>query len=798
MKNINAGFKTKAVTTALALMLSTTSYAGEFIPAGDSDYLPLGTAYNSASKRFLNFQAVKGIREEEGISDSNVYAKQNMSYRETLSRLSGSVTVDIDMPVLQLDAGASLALESSSSAFTSSWSVSVLNTTPSHALGNEIGLTELSMSIAGQTIAAKNLTGSALLEAVGDSYIVEIEYGTQLFVSMTAQYRSQADKELVEGYINADLAAGLASVTAEGRAERQELKNSVKLTVKAHQYGGDPTGLLAIVPEGIITCTLQNPDPCTEMFGNAIRYAKGIGEYDGVGFEDKTLEISDANVLGYRVAKYSATAGFITAGLAEFSVDFTDNSAAIATLESEYISELQVQTRAQSLLSNYASDLSSTQRYALKEIISVTSDNAYALSELAEYCSTHYVETECADYIASNCPLGTQARTCLKTYNTAMFTLDFNDALANTMRIYSQQVIAGDYQSHAYELFDHKFIPDEETGDSLLDYTASLLNFNADGKMQTFDGINIGFYQSGPPNGINVDFIMRVDRELESIAFQNIEHTITGYVNGHWQEGTFEEGGIYGTRIVPTDDIDGWFYYWVKASNATLFIGIFETSPRGWFSNQHLIDFEFFRKPKSKINMTTGLQTSAKPIFWTADNVDISLDSDGTGLGWCANEAGTEVTRDLQEGHCLTYGRLYTWDDAVKVCERYDELHGADTGLMWRLPEQTDWQLLVNRAGQDAGGTAMSGDVLKAQLDSEDGLDTLGFKALLGGYVTNADDPSVATLRNEQATGYWWSGSNSSTKAYRKRISNSFDNVSSGWRSKDRLYSVRCVGEATR
>jgi len=106
------------------------------------------------------------------------------------------------------------------------------------------------------------------------------------------------------------------------------------------------------------------------------------------------------------------------------------------------------------------------------------------------------------------------------------------------------------------------------------------------------------------------------------------------------------------------------------------------------------------------------------------------------------------------------YGRLYTLEQAKKACP-----------LGWHLPDNKEWQTLINFAG----GNDVAGKKLKAEN---------GFFALPGGFGNL--DGSFGTVGDN---GYWWSvdGDNNNPG-----ISNDNDGIGK-YPEKRFLYSVRCI-----
>jgi len=91
---------------------------------------------------------------------------------------------------------------------------------------------------------------------------------------------------------------------------------------------------------------------------------------------------------------------------------------------------------------------------------------------------------------------------------------------------------------------------------------------------------------------------------------------------------------------------------------------------------------------------------------------------------------------------CPKYGRLYTFEEAVKVCPPG-----------WRLPGNKDWQTLIDYAG----GFEVAGEKLKATSEwtgNGNGTDDYGFEALPGG-LEYAD----GHFGGIGSQGIWWASS---------------------------------------
>ncbi len=166
---------------------------------------------------------------------------------------------------------------------------------------------------------------------------------------------------------------------------------------------------------------------------------------------------------------------------------------------------------------------------------------------------------------------------------------------------------------------------------------------------------------------------------------------------------------------------------------------------------------------------------------------------------WMAENLNCDVAGSKcynnEPSNCAQYGRLYDWNTAMSVCP---------SG--WHLPTNSDWDKLF-RFVDGTNGTSSpydsptAGKHLKAKSGwsscgpSGSGSsylceDTYGFSALPGG--SGISDGSFVSVGYH---GIWWSaGEGSSGYAYYRRMAYNYDDAGcNDGRSKDGLYSVRCL-----
>jgi len=142
------------------------------------------------------------------------------------------------------------------------------------------------------------------------------------------------------------------------------------------------------------------------------------------------------------------------------------------------------------------------------------------------------------------------------------------------------------------------------------------------------------------------------------------------------------------------------------------------------------------------------------------------------------------------QANCSKYGRLYSWETALKACP---------SG--WHLPSNVEWDVLFHYVDGTSGmrtpyKSETAGKFLKAtsgwndyEGKSGNGKDKYGFSALPGG------SGDLFHFNRVGEIGWWWSSSKNyeyDGLAYARYMSYDSEKVSSGGHKRD-LFSVRCV-----
>jgi len=164
--------------------------------------------------------------------------------------------------------------------------------------------------------------------------------------------------------------------------------------------------------------------------------------------------------------------------------------------------------------------------------------------------------------------------------------------------------------------------------------------------------------------------------------------------------------------------------------------------------------------------------------IWMAENLDYAGPN---------GDIGKHYDDDPVNGE--KYGRLYTWDEAMKICPPG-----------WHLSSRREWQTLIDFAG----GEEIAGKKLKVKNcwcgwhKNGNGTDEFGFSALPGGFGSWSGG-----FNGVRSRGIWWSTledywsapDSEGNPTGAQRCSMSFNSEDVGWygSGKNFLFSVRCL-----
>jgi len=418
---ISAGISVSsfAQTVDNANILLKTNLAGgngfqDQIPGLLNDHIMLGTGYNSDIKKFLNVQTVAGVIDETlGNTSVKFELVNNGSYDDVLRQLNGNVDVDVSFPVIRVNAGGHMAKEMASTEFSNTYTFQASLTPKKRVLQPISSHNGFSLTQAGDTIA-NNYQGN-MMALAGDTFVSEIEYGAQLLINLKIEYLSEQHKSDIGGYLGVSYGAGNIGISVDGKLNYidEDLKRSVRITVRAMQKGGDPKQLLSVIPNNIVSCSLDNYAPCFNMFEQVVNYAKDE-------FGDQFNALSDYNVVRYKATPYAVSSIDVR------RLDSADQEIRFETtyrtlwLEEQFKKSVNHEHRARSILAKYSSWMDDAQRIKAEGVKQSAYNNAWIYGEYATSCRDNPYGNACADnwdnYLAT---CGTTSIPCVANYTLA-------------------------------------------------------------------------------------------------------------------------------------------------------------------------------------------------------------------------------------------------------------------------------------------------------------------------------------------------------------------------------------------
>jgi len=205
---------------------------------------------------------------------------------------------------------------------------------------------------------------------------------------------------------------------------------------------------------------------------------------------------------------------------------------------------------------------------------------------------------------------------------------------------------------------------------------------------------------------------------------------------------------------------------------------------------------------------------------WMADNLNYYVPGskcygeDGQVYDAVAGGLVTLSSSQIQ-ANCVAYGRLYDWATAMDIDASFNTSYwgGSDVNhkgicpTNWHIPNNDDWEALVNHAGtswRDAGIYLKSASGWNFNNVNGNGTNDYGFSALPGGIGGFFVDGNLA-YSGVGGQGLWWSASEVSNDCVERQEEDcGFAMImmyNSEYAAVDeeepfRLYSVRCVKNA--
>lgn len=345
------------------------------IPSDAVGHTVLGQGFDTQKVKTLNVSCATGDIQENRYSDSDFSLDYDMSYSDFLAKIEGTLSAELNLPVVRAGVGATYAKENAATSYSNTF---VFNWKMLRK-SQYFDLNSYRVSKKGQDFI--NGDKSQLRERCGDEFITRADYGASFFVSMKVDYLNDVDKSDIGGKLKLGIGEGVDIVKLEGELKKidNKKKESVKIVIRARQVGGDPTMLTSFLPENIIECSLANAKPCFNVFNQAINYAK------------TSIPTQLNNDAAFAPIKY------ISENYKESGLDTLVPSQGYQNLdqltknkrfeiETDYQKNLTDYQRASDILRKYSDYLEPAQLEEIVQIKETTFANAFIYADMSQVC----------------------------------------------------------------------------------------------------------------------------------------------------------------------------------------------------------------------------------------------------------------------------------------------------------------------------------------------------------------------------------------------------------------------------
>jgi hypothetical protein len=383
-----------ALAASQALPTKLSEIHGQAATSSAVDLAPLGTAFQSKGDILLGLKSVSG-RAVEHLGNTNIDFRVgvDLSYQQALKLIDGKVDAGFKFPAVRVDAGANYAKDISADKYTGTYTVYSSIKPKSRILmphtdaGYQPTQAALDLAQAYPGNKAANL---------GDGFIQGFAYGSNVVINMKIDYRNESDKRTIGGYLSVDW---IGKVKVDGQLQKidDKTRQSVKITISGYQSGGDPNRLLDIIPNGIMQCTLLNPQPCFNLFESAVNYLK-------TDYINQFNSLDDYNVTDTYVAQYLDSGASLQQLIPAQGYEAVNylTKIVVKELTARWIEERLTYRRAKNLQRYYAAQFTAEQLNQLSEIESDSRANANLFADLVDYCERNPEGNYCIDYEAAN------------------------------------------------------------------------------------------------------------------------------------------------------------------------------------------------------------------------------------------------------------------------------------------------------------------------------------------------------------------------------------------------------------
>lgn len=361
---------------AFAVWLFSMHIQARELPGNWTPAPQLGSAYISNQHKVIALKCVEATTiPRVGQAVGDLRYTNEASFEKIASAFGGSASVNLSVPFVKAGASLKYAQENAATDKRMNWFFEFHATPKSEKMSDG----DLQVSAAGQRVL--NSRPGRVAEFCGDEFVYQIDYGAKLIATMSIEFASSEDKRAFEAAAHVDVNYVLGSASASGGVNLMNQRMGSRTTVKveAHQTGGSPGDLSAILQAGVVDCNLSNMSQCLNTFGEVLRYANH-------NFRNQLINGDGYSVVRYHTMSYTDSAAFELVPDGGFPMLLETVKRKRAQVQEEYETQAMIYDRANYIKSKLRHFTPANQMARVEEIFRRSFANMTTLTDAMELC----------------------------------------------------------------------------------------------------------------------------------------------------------------------------------------------------------------------------------------------------------------------------------------------------------------------------------------------------------------------------------------------------------------------------
>jgi hypothetical protein len=357
----------------------------------ENDTVTLGTAYHSEAQGFYSVISVLGTTDDTyGNTEMDLSVGVDMGYSQLANMLDGTLGASLNVPAVTASVGASYAKAHAADNYTGTYTLYASLKPKKRILVPD---DDRGFQATQDATSIVNANPGNQFEDIGDEFVSAIEYSSQVMVNLKFEYKKAEDKVKWGGQLEVDW-VGTVDASGSLTAVDNSVKRDIKITVSAVQMGGDENRILSVIPNEIIKCTMENPQPCFDIFTNTINYMK-------TDYINQFTTLNDYNMVKLFTDKYKTSGPGLNVLVPEPANPAANPAKSILTklaiksMTENWIESSLDSRRAANLVNYYAAELPASQQNALADIRDDAQANAILWAAAVGYCDDNPFGSYC-------------------------------------------------------------------------------------------------------------------------------------------------------------------------------------------------------------------------------------------------------------------------------------------------------------------------------------------------------------------------------------------------------------------